>query len=69
MMTATDHPMVRDYLARLREESQDGSPVDQARELESPTSTEHLARPQSRLKTRPRSPVRDALGPSRYGPG
>jgi hypothetical protein len=40
MMTATDHPLVRDYLARLREEAR-GLPVDQARELEADI-TEHL---------------------------
>ncbi len=40
MMTATDHPLVRDYLARLREEGR-RLPVDQARELEADI-TEHL---------------------------
>ena len=40
MMTATDHPLVRDYLARLREEAR-RLPVEQARELEADI-TEHL---------------------------
>ena len=40
MMTATDHPLVRDYLVRLREEAR-RLPVDQARELEADI-TEHL---------------------------
>ena len=40
MMTATDHPLVQDYLARLREESR-RLPLDQARELEADI-TEHL---------------------------
>jgi hypothetical protein len=40
MMTATDHPLVRDYLARLREASRQ-LPIDQARELEADI-TEHL---------------------------
>jgi hypothetical protein len=40
MMTATDHPKVLDYLARLREESR-RLPLDQARELEADI-TEHL---------------------------
>jgi hypothetical protein len=40
MMTATEHPLVKDYLARLREEAR-RLPVDQARELESDIA-EHL---------------------------
>src|SRR6478735_2218858 len=40
MTTAIDHPLVRDYLARLREEAR-VLPVDQARELEADI-TEHL---------------------------
>jgi hypothetical protein len=40
MMTATDHPLVQDYLTRLREESR-RLPLDQARELEADI-TEHL---------------------------
>ena len=57
MMTATDHPLVRDYLARLREEAR-RLPVDQARELEADI-TEHL---QVALGEDPAEvPVRDAL--------
>ena len=57
MMTATDHPLVRDYLARLREESR-RLPVDQARELEADI-TEHL---QTALGEDPTEvAVRDAL--------
>ena len=57
MMTATDHPLVRDYLARLREESR-RLPVDQARELEADI-TEHL---QAALGEDPAEvAVRDAL--------
>ena len=40
MMTATDHPLVQGYLARLREEAR-RLPLDQARELEADI-TEHL---------------------------
>ena len=57
MTTATDHPLVRDYLARLREESR-RLPVDQARELEADI-TEHL---QTALGQDPTEvAVRDAL--------